>query len=50
VRITVGTQAEMERFQAAFDHVMKNPSAAVHAAGPINIANNLDGLHIPSGL
>src|SRR5580658_8571829 len=29
VRITVGTQSEMERFQAAFDHVMKSPSASI---------------------
>jgi histidinol-phosphate aminotransferase len=50
VRITVGTQSEMERFQAAFDHVMKNPSAALRPASPVNISRNLDGLHIPSGL
>jgi histidinol-phosphate aminotransferase len=50
VRITVGTQSEMERFQVAFDHVMKNPSAALHPASPHNASNNLDGLRIPSGL
>jgi histidinol-phosphate aminotransferase len=50
VRVTVGTQSEMERFQAAFDHVMKNPSSALHPDSPVNISRNLDGLHIPSGL
>jgi histidinol-phosphate aminotransferase len=48
VRITVGTQSEMERFQAAFDHVMTNPSAALHPASAFDISNNLDGLRIPS--
>jgi histidinol-phosphate aminotransferase len=47
VRITVGTQPEMEKFQATFASVMKNPSAALHSGSPLNISNNLDGLHIP---
>jgi histidinol-phosphate aminotransferase len=47
VRITVGTQSEMEKFQATFASVMKNPSAALHLASPLNISNNLDGLRIP---
>jgi histidinol-phosphate aminotransferase len=50
VRITVGTPSEMERFQTAFDHVMKNPSAALAPASPLPISRNLDGLHIPAGL
>jgi histidinol-phosphate/aromatic aminotransferase/cobyric acid decarboxylase-like protein len=50
VRITVGTQSEMERFQAAFASVMKNPSAALHLTPTFDISNNLDGIHIPSGL
>ena len=48
VRITVGTQAEMEQFQTAFASVMKNPSAALRSALPLNIATNLDGLRIPA--
>ncbi len=47
VRITVGTQSEMEKFQATFASVMKNPSAALRLASPLNISNNLDGLRIP---
>jgi histidinol-phosphate aminotransferase len=34
VRITVGTQPEMEAFQAAFDAVMKNSTATGYAAPP----------------
>src|SRR5271155_2773008 len=45
VRITVGTQSEMEKFQIAFASVMKNPSVALHPVSPLNISNNLDGLH-----
>ena len=51
VRITVGTQSEMERFQAAFDHVMKNPSAgAVASLQPSSESStiHLDGLVIPA--
>ena len=47
VRITVGTQPEMEKFQAAFASVMKNPSAALHPASPLNNSYDLDGLRIP---
>lgn len=50
VRITVGTQSEMEQFQTAFATVMKNPSAALHPGSPLNLSHNLDGLHIPAGL
>jgi hypothetical protein len=38
----------MEKFQAAFANVMKNPSAALHRASPLNISNDLDGLRIPA--
>jgi histidinol-phosphate aminotransferase len=47
VRITVGTQSEMERFQAVLDHVMKNPSAALRSV-PESPALHLDGLVIPA--
>ncbi|MGC1417209.1 MAG: pyridoxal phosphate-dependent aminotransferase [Candidatus Acidiferrum sp.] len=47
VRVTVGTQSEMEHFQAAFDHVMKNPSAALRPVSQLNASNYLDGLRIP---
>jgi histidinol-phosphate aminotransferase len=50
VRITVGTQSEMERFQAAFDHVMKNPSAALNLAPLPNLENNLDGLRVSTAV
>ncbi len=50
VRITVGTQSEMERFQAAFDHVMKNPSAALNLAPLPTLENNLDGLRISAAV
>jgi len=49
VRVTVGTQSEMEHFQAAFDHVMKNPSAALYPIPRRNLSNHLDGLRIPEG-
>lgn len=50
VRVTVGTQSEMERFRAAFDHVMKNPSAAVSSLQPSSESStiHLDGLVIPA--
>jgi histidinol-phosphate aminotransferase len=50
VRITVGTQSEMERFQAAFDHVMKNPSASAVSSPQPSLESStihLDGLVIP---
>jgi len=50
VRVTVGTQPEMEAFQAAFERVMKNPSAALHLASPVNLAADLDGLRIPESV
>lgn len=46
VRITVGTQSEMERFQDAFDHVMKNQAAALYPARELKFSN-LDGVQIP---
>ncbi|MGC1483640.1 MAG: pyridoxal phosphate-dependent aminotransferase [Candidatus Acidiferrum sp.] len=50
VRVTVGTQPEMEHFQAAFDRVMKNQSAAFYPASPRALSNHLDGLRIPEGI
>ena len=47
VRVTVGTQSEMEHFQAAFDRVMKNQSAALRPVPQLNASNYLDGLRIP---
>jgi histidinol-phosphate aminotransferase len=49
VRVTVGTQSEMEHFQAAFDRVMKNQSAALYPVPQRNLSNHLDGLRIPEG-
>ncbi len=50
VRVTVGTQSEMEHFQAAFDGVMKNQAAALYPASRLNNSNHLDGLRIPEGV
>lgn len=49
VRVTVGTQSEMEQFQAAFDRVMKNKSAAVVPLPRLDLSNYLDGFGIPEG-
>ena len=48
VRITVGTQSEMERFQEAFQHVMSGAIAA--SLTPASQASflSLDGLVIPA--
>ena len=48
VRITVGTQAEMERFQAALQHVMSGAAAASLSAAPPASYLSLDGLEIPA--
>jgi histidinol-phosphate aminotransferase len=48
VRITVGTQSEMERFQEAFHHVMSGAAAAYLAPTPQASSLNLDGLVIPA--
>src|SRR5271169_2571117 len=48
VRITVGTQAEMERFQAAFQHVMSGAAAASLSAAPPASFLSLDGLEVPA--
>lgn len=47
VRITVGTQAEMERFQEAFDRAMKNEAAAIYSVPSHAFSNGLDGVRIP---
>jgi histidinol-phosphate/aromatic aminotransferase/cobyric acid decarboxylase-like protein len=48
VRITVGTQAEMERFQAAFQHVMSGAAVSALHSVPESPALHLDGLVIPA--
>ena len=45
VRITVGTQPEMERFQAALERVMNAPQAA--DLGAVKTGQDLDGLAMP---
>ena len=48
VRITVGTQAEMERFQEAFQHVMSGSTAAYSLPSPAPRFTNLDGVVVPA--
>jgi histidinol-phosphate aminotransferase len=48
VRITVGTQAEMERFQEAFQRVMSGAAAASLTPAPEASSLSLDGLEIPA--
>jgi histidinol-phosphate aminotransferase len=48
VRITVGTQPEMERFQEAFQRVMSGAVAASLTPEPPASSLNLDGLVIPA--
>jgi histidinol-phosphate aminotransferase len=49
VRITVGTQSEMEQFQTAFQRVMSGaPSVSIAAPRQVLSANNLDGLIVPN--
>ncbi len=43
VRITVGTSAEMERFQAAFQHVMAGAAAGQLEPAPVVLSENFDG-------
>ncbi|HKW56074.1 MAG TPA: pyridoxal phosphate-dependent aminotransferase [Candidatus Acidoferrum sp.] len=47
VRVTIGTQAEMERFQEAFQHVMSGAAAAYSLPSPAPRFSNLDGVLIP---
>lgn len=47
VRITVGTQSEMDRFQEAFQRVMSGAAAARLIATPEPVRLNLDGVIIP---
>lgn len=47
VRITVGTQPEMERFQIAFDRVMKSDTSACLEPSPRGGAH-LDGVIVPA--
>jgi histidinol-phosphate aminotransferase len=48
VRITVGTQSEMERFQEAFQHVMSLASASMLRTAPDSSTIHLDGLVLPA--
>src|SRR5580693_7899539 len=48
VRITVGTQSEMERFQEAFQRVMSGAVAASLTPAPQASSLSLDGLVIPA--
>jgi histidinol-phosphate aminotransferase len=48
VRITVGTQSEMERFQAAFQRVMSSAASASLRVAPESPGLHLDGLVIPA--
>jgi len=47
VRITVGTQPEMEKFQAAFQHVMSTSAVAYSLPTERQRASTLDGLTLP---
>ncbi len=48
VRITVGTQSEMERFQEAFQHVMSGPAVSTLRPAPDSSTIHLDGLVLPA--
>jgi histidinol-phosphate aminotransferase len=48
VRITVGTQSEMGRFQEAFERVMSGAARSSFDAAPESSAVRLDGLVIPA--
>jgi len=47
VRITVGTKAEMEKFQAAFREVMQAKPARIATPSSRNVWANLDGIRVP---
>jgi len=47
VRITVGTKAEMEKFQAAFREVMQAKPARIATPSSRNLWANLDGIRVP---
>jgi histidinol-phosphate aminotransferase len=48
VRITVGTQSEMKRFEEAFERVMSSAARSILEAAPESSALQLDGLVIPA--
>jgi len=50
VRITVGTQLEMERFQAAFHEVMQSKLAHNSGAAARDLWTNLDGRRVLNAL
>jgi histidinol-phosphate aminotransferase len=48
VRVTVGTQSEMERFQEAFHKVMSGNAAADLRFAPVDSRLSLDGIMLPA--
>jgi histidinol-phosphate aminotransferase len=48
VRVTVGTQPEMERFQAAFQHVMAGSSVSFSIPKSRTLHRTMDGVTLPS--
>jgi histidinol-phosphate aminotransferase len=48
VRITVGTQSEMERFQEAYQHVMSGAAVSALRPAPDSSTIHLDGLVLPA--
>jgi histidinol-phosphate aminotransferase len=50
VRITIGTKAEMEKFQAAFHEVMQAKSARSISLPGRNLSATLDGWRVPNEL
>lgn len=48
VRVTVGTPAELDRFQTAFHNVMKGTAVGKAGAPPLQSSRAVDGLRIPS--
>ena len=47
VRITVGTKAEMEKFQAAFREAMLTKPARITSPHSRDLWANLDGIRVP---
>jgi histidinol-phosphate aminotransferase len=48
VRVTVGTQSEMERFEEALQRVMSGAAKSTRQAAPESSALQLDGVVIPA--
>jgi histidinol-phosphate aminotransferase len=47
VRVTVGTPAEMDQFQAAFHGVMKGTAVGKVGGPPVKTSRSMDGLVVP---